>query len=1085
MLKNTKIFLLIYSDDWCIILLWYLQTEVLALAYDDLKFFTNEPERDLYSRFDSVLRNNVQFFDILVGYFHTSGFFRLYPAMRDIDKIRILVGISADAKTLESIYQSHKETKDGLGKTIEEEFNKSEDKIDVEQGARIFIEWLRSGKIEMRIYPDSVLHAKVYIMRNNPGKEPEHYGSVITGSSNFSLAGLKNNLEFNVELKDIRDVGFALGKFNKFWEESIDISEVYIKTIEKNTWLRDDITPYELYLKTLYGYFKEEIETDEETAFDEILPGNFMRLQYQLDAVVDAEKKLESHGGVFVSDVVGLGKTYICAMLAKKLKKGQKLFICPPVLVSYWEDVLRDFDVSAKVESLGKLEKLIEDGTEKYKYVFIDEAHRFRNDDTESFKLLHEICYGKKIVLISATPINNYSSDIENQIYLFQPRRNNTIPGIQNLEGFFGGLRGELAKKQKGSTEYLEQIHRNSEKIRNRLLREIMIRRTRRDITEYYASDLRQQGISFPKLGTPEQVVYTFDEKTNEVFGYTMQIIRALNYARYSPLLNLENPTKEQKQQMTAQTNMRGFMKSILVKRLESSFFAFRNTLRRFIESYTKFIDMCNAGDVYISKKVNVYDLLDDGDDEKLMELVESDKVQHFAFSEFKKEFMEKLIKDLNMLKRLWEAWESIDTDPKLDEFKRELKRNLILKNNKLIIFTESKETAKYLGGELRAIYGDTVAVFSGESSPALKREIEYSYDPKYADRGANKYNILITTDVLAEGVNLHRSGVLINYDLPWNPTRIMQRVGRINRVGTEFDRIYVFNFFPTSQANEQLSLKERIMEKLQVFHDTLGEDFKYLSDDEEVTSHKLYADLTANMDEEESANPELFYLREIRRIHDEEKPLFDKIKNLPQKAKSGKISALVGDAATVTFFRRGYLKMFFKTEGNETSELTFLEAVKPIEAKPADKRIAVGSRFFDHLNLNKEKFDDKLIEEEERKNAGFYGMAVSGGGTKVINLLKSISKCKKFTKSQEETLQKMIELWQNGDIPASITKNVLKIHKKGFDELKLFAEIHKIIPDTYFAGRNHKPKAVSGGEKQIILSCWLQNEEGKQWTQG
>lgn len=285
-------------------------------------------------------------------------------------------------------------------------------------------------------------------------------------------------------------------------------------------------------------------------------------------------------------------------------------------------------------------------------------------------------------------------------------------------------------------------------------------------------------------------------------------------------------------------------MKSILVKRLESSFFAFKNTLRRFIESYTKFIEMCNTGDIYISKKVNVYDLFDNGDDEKLMELVDADKVQFFAFSEFSKDFMGALVKDLDMLKRLGQAWENIDTDPKLDEFKRELKKNLILKNNKLIIFTESKETATYLGNELGRIYGDSVVVFSGGSSSALKREIEYSYNPKYADKGKDKYNILITTDVLAEGVNLHRSGVLINYDLPWNPTRIMQRVGRINRVGTEFDRIYVFNFFPTSQTNKHLPLKERITEKLQAFHDTLGEDFKYLSDDEEFTFNPAKFDI-------------------------------------------------------------------------------------------------------------------------------------------------------------------------------------------------------------------------------------------------
>ena len=1045
---------------------------------NDLTFFTNEPDRDLYSRFSNILKNNTQYFDILVGYFRTSGFFKLYDAMHDIEKIRVLVGLNTDAKTLEIINLSHKETKETYGQDVEEEFSQSEDSLGVEQGVKAFIEWLRSGKIEMRIYPDATIHAKVYIMLKNPEKDPEHFGSVITGSSNFSLAGLVNNLEFNVELKDSRDVQFALEKFNELWDKSIDISKVYVETVEKKTWLRDDITPYELYLKTLYEYFMEEINTDRESVLDNIVPPDFMKLQYQLDAVVEAEKKLDAYGGVFISDVVGLGKTYICAMLANKVGNGKKLFICPPVLVKYWRDVLEDFGVAAKVESLGKLDSLIESGIDDYKYVFIDEAHRFRNDDTQSFELLHQVCRGKKVVLISATPINNYSSDIENQIYLFQDKRNSTIiPYTKNLEGFFRGLRSKLAKKERNSPEYVEQMRHNSEEIRDKLLRNIMIRRTRREITEFYADDLQKQGLTFPKLGTPDQIVYSFDERIDEVFTQTMYTIKALNYARYSPLLNLTNPTNEQKQQMTAQANLSGFMKSILVKRLESSFFAFKNTLRRFIESYIQFINMCNTGDIIISKKVNVYDLLGSGDDEKLMELaelVELGEAQHFKFSEFKEDFMPKLEKDLAMLKQLNDAWADIDTDPKLDEFKRDLNKNLILKRNKLIIFTESKETASYLGEELSAIYGDSVVVFSGESSAALKEDIEYSYNPKYADKGKDKYNILITTDVLAEGVNLHRSGVLINYDLPWNPTRIMQRVGRINRVGTEFDRIYVFNFFPTAQTDKHLPLKERITQKLQMFHDTLGEDFKYLSDDEQVTSHKLYEDLTAEMGDEESINPELFYLAEIRRIRDDDTPLFEKIKKLPRKAKSGKASVLIPDSATVTFLRKAFLKMFFVTDGDETRGITFIEAIKLIQATPDEKRIGIGVDFFNHLGRNKEAFDDKLVEEE---TADFDSVTVTGNDAKTIRMLKALMNCKKLTDPQEETLRKMIALWQNGEIPANITKDVLKLPKTETDELRLFSAIYDRVPSSYFEDHSQKSTVVLGA-KQVILSCWLKNEE-------
>lgn len=341
------------------------------MAVNDLKFFTNAPERDLYSRFSKILKTNTQFFDVLVGYFRTSGFFKLYPAMEAVEKVRILVGLNVDKYTVDIIDQAEqltlKEAKEEFSKEIEGEFEKSETSAEIEKGVRQFIEWLKSGKLEMRMYVDAPIHAKVYIMRKDPSKA-DYFGSVITGSSNFSEAGLVNNLEFNVELKDSADVKFALDRFEELWKDGIPIQDAYVDAVEKKTWLRNDITPYEIYLKTLYEFFREEINSDKDVLAQNLLPDGYMRLQYQLDAVVQAKKTLQAYNGVFISDVVGLGKTYICAMLAKSLGKGKKLVICPPVLVSYWEEVLLEFDVAAKVVSLGKLDSILE-GNIDYEYV--------------------------------------------------------------------------------------------------------------------------------------------------------------------------------------------------------------------------------------------------------------------------------------------------------------------------------------------------------------------------------------------------------------------------------------------------------------------------------------------------------------------------------------------------------------------------------------------------------------------------------------------------------------------------------------------------------------------------------------------
>ncbi len=1047
----------------------------------DLKFFTNEPERTLYDRFNKILKTNTQYFDIIVGYFRTSGFFRLCDAMKDLDKIRILVGLNTDKTTVELIEESEKQTvilsqkesKQVLSTQIESEFADSEDSKEVEEGVKCFVEWLKSGKLEIRMYTEQPIHAKVYIMRKNP-ELCDYYGSVITGSSNFSYSGLVNNLEFNVELKDSQDVHFALERFEELWAKAIDVSEITQETIKEKTWIKDNITPYELYLKTIFEYFDEEINSDQIALINDLFPEGYMKLQYQIDAIIQAKKILEKYNGVFISDVVGLGKTYICALLAKSLKNKRRLVICPPVLVDYWESVLKDFDVVADVCSLGKLDRILENAEklDRYEYVFVDEAHRFRNAKTEGYEKLHQICYGKKVVLISATPINNYASDIENQVYLFQSKHNsNIIPNVTNLEGFFSRLRVKLNGLEKGSPEYFAQLRANSEEIRDRLLRHVMVRRTRNEIKEFYTKDLEDQGLKFPKLGNPENIIYSFDKQTEEIFNETVNTIKNLSYARYQPLWYLKD-TKKYAQMLAGQANIGGFMKSILVKRLESSFYAFKMTLSRFIQSHQNFVNMYNSGEIYISKKVDVYDLLDNGDDFKLMQLVESEKVQYFKASEFKDNFLKEIEKDLCNLKRILALWEDVKVDPKLEEFIKDLAGNEIFKGTKKIVFTESKETAAYIGERLKQIYGSRVVIFSGESSNYLKQEIEDSYNPKNKGKNNDKYDILITTDVLAEGINLHRANILINYDLPWNPTRIMQRVGRINRVGTEFDRIYVFNFFPTSQANAQLPLKDRILEKLQAFHDILGEDFKYLSEEEQVSSHKLYETLTGSLDnEEEAANPELEYLTLIRKIRDEDIELFEKIKKLPKKCKSGKNAAQIDGQGTISFIRKGGLKAFFKTVGDMPEELTFLETIQYLKCNVDEPKIQIKDVYFDQLAVNKLAFNNKIIQEELETTEG---KTVSGNDKKILTYIKALSACKKFTENEENTLDKIKAMLEYGELPQALTKQIVADIKNLEDPIEIYHVILDNIPEKYFHGRKSQ-KVERKGKKQVILSCYLE----------
>ncbi|MEA1959396.1 MAG: phospholipase D-like domain-containing protein, partial [Chloroflexota bacterium] len=239
----------------------------------DKTFITNEDEQNLKERF-RVLIKDTRFFDVLVGYFYTSGFHTTYKSLEKTEKIRILVGMGTSRQTYELVQASqtpvqetlgfsHAETKDKFSNEVASEMENSEDDVNVADGVKRFVEWINNGKLEIKAYPSSNIHAKLYIMTFVEGDKD--VGRVITGSSNFTQAGLVDNLEFNVELKNSADYNFALAKFNELWAEAVDLKDIYIDTIQNKTWLNDTITPYELYLKLLYEYFRDKINRDQES----------------------------------------------------------------------------------------------------------------------------------------------------------------------------------------------------------------------------------------------------------------------------------------------------------------------------------------------------------------------------------------------------------------------------------------------------------------------------------------------------------------------------------------------------------------------------------------------------------------------------------------------------------------------------------------------------------------------------------------------------------------------------------------------------------------------------------------------------
>lgn len=1056
---------------------------------NDLTFFTNEPERNLNDRFNKILKRDTQFFDALVGYFRASGFYLLQDALNNVEKTRILIGINTDEQvlkmykesqmTIEEINFNTYDTKINYKNKLKKEFDNSDDSEIIENGVHKFIDLLKKGKLELRVYTKQPIHAKVYIMRNY--SECADYGKVITGSSNFSYNGLVNNLEFNVELKNHADVEFAYNKFESLWKDSVDVSQECIDTIEKETWIKNDITPYEMYLKFLYEYFKEEINDDMSFKFhtDEYSIDGFRPLQYQMDAVIQAKKMIEKHNGVFISDVVGLGKTYMCALLANELIGG-KLFLVPPVLVDYWRKVLRSFGVrNFEVYSNGNLRKICEEKLYKDKnYIFVDEAHKFRNDNTDNYTNLYEICTNKKVVLITATPQNNYITDIANQLYLFESKTNSTIPGIRKLEQFFLNLKSEVNKNEKGTQAYYDALEKASCKIRDKVLREVMIRRTRTEIQKNYKEDLEKQGLSFPKLNNPIKETYEFDAETEVIFEDTINSIKELTYSRYKPLTYVKSEflTNEMNTLLTGQRNMGAFMKGTLVKRLESSKYAFIRTLNRFIESHENFIKMYNNGEVWISRKLNVEDLLDREDFETLIDGKENGKAFSFKSNEFNDDFIIDLKKDIRILTILKEKWESLNHDCKLNYFLDLLKTDKNLKN-KIIIFTESKETAEYLSENIKNKLNRNVILFSGSMSENIKNEIRNNFDPNVdKELVKNDYDVLVTTDVLAEGMNLHRSNVIINYDLPWNPTRIMQRVGRINRVGTKHTELFVYNFFPTTNSNDLIHQNENIISKIQMFHNILGEDSKFLTDEENITTHELFKKMTTiNEENETGLNTELQYLKFIREIRDKKPELFDRIKKLPKKIK---IARKGQNEELLTFFRKGYVKKFYLSNLTNTDEINFDDAIEMIKATPSEKADSINSKYYNLLHKNKESFDTFEQDESQDEFSKVEKRKGTSNAKNIIYALKEIIKLSDvLTEEEIEKGRKLIKLLQDGELPKKMLKDAnkmfqLNVKSKTINDLvKFYKDFSNSIPSTYFELEERINNDENVVVKEIILS--------------
>jgi superfamily II DNA/RNA helicase len=376
---------------------------------------------------------------------------------------------------------------------------------------------------------------------------------------------------------------------------------------------------------------------------------------------------------------------------------------------------------------------------------------------------------------------------------------------------------------------------------------------------------------------------------------------------------------------------------------------------------------------IYIAPNVKVNDYINDGKEDELIELLanlaETDPtIEICSADDFEEGFLEGLISDRQLLENLVEEWAKIEEDPKLDVFIQYLNTKLfdnkINKEEKLVVFSESQETTAYLEGELKKSGFNKLLVVSAKNRKEKFPLVKANFDANISKEEQNDdYSICISTEVLAEGINMHRANIIVNYDTPWNSTRLMQRIGRVNRIGSTAKEIYIFNFFPTAKVNSDIELEKKAIMKLQAFHSALGEDSQIYSPDEITESFGLF-DATVN----EGKDEKLQILLELRKFKKENPDLFKQIKNLPMRTRVGRKSPVL-NGATIAFIRNEKREAFLLIKENgELEELTFLQVEKEYQARMAEKAIPLHSRHHEQVSEAMKFFIKKTEEEKHRE---------------------------------------------------------------------------------------------------------------------
>lgn len=917
--------------------------------------------------------------DILTAYFYFSGFSALADELKD-KKIRILVGKAIDPNNIDKLTSNIKNNPEvnlerytnhdfeSMGRSEKKAeyiegfvklFNKSAlseafDGTEDQRMQKIFEEKLRNGSLEIRMTNEDN-HAKAYILTNKPefSQNGDFKGNVFMGSSNFTYSGLVGQGELNDTHRDNDTYDKYSSHFNNLWNDSnsIDIQTLesnddFIQQIEKRLWIHATPDPYKVFVRILHELYAEVEDEDVKTP-SSITGGKFKNLKYQLDAIRAGIDCINKNNGVIVADVVGLGKSVIGSAIAHNLDMTT-VIIAPPHLKPQWQDYVSRFKIpGAIVESSGMI-KHLHARYAKYDQpilYILDEAHRYRNELTDDYQLLHQLTrshVGNKVLLLTATPYNNRPQDLFAMVKLFQTPSRSTINSVDNLGLRFHDLIAEYRKLERhGKKNMTEEIKIRLQKLSNELrliIEPVVIRRSRIDLKEIqeYADDLRSQGIEFPEVIGPDLIQYDLGN-LRELYADTLIKLTDSDHglvgARYQSAAYIKDVNDFRIQYgaffddadlRSAQANLAQFMKRLLVMRFESSKYAFHSTLNKIIHSHEMILKWWDKGYVPIQKQGDLADpddledfdsiddvmaKIDEGED------VDIEKIKRVAVPiprELFEHTYELAVKSdlalLQQIKRDWFSDGNTGDDPK-QQCTEEKLRELLTENpdRKIVIFSGYADTAEWVARNLREHGFNRTFLYTGSSTAADKVIVSENFDASY-DNQKNDYDIIVATDALSEGFNLHRAGVIINYDIPYNPTRVVQRIGRINRINEKvFDEIFIYNFFPTDIGEDVANIKGISTLKMLLINNIVGSDTRTLTPDEDLKSYfkKTY-------DEADSETNDRSWDNEYRNIYNSIKhnhTLLQEVENIPERTRIVREGR--PETAAISFAKRGNGMLF------------------------------------------------------------------------------------------------------------------------------------------------------------------------------